>query len=718
VSAGPWRRRLPVVTSIALVAVGALLAVLGAVPEGPSPTAAVPDPAGAAAAPGATTERDGERPRERGRGAVLGLASQTPWVAPDGEFQLRLSVDPTVVTPDLEVVVAVHGEVASRGRLRFQATLEDRLLGPALPGATTRAPLTELTRDATGAVIVRLGVQSQPGDPDRIVLRQSGVYPVRVELQRAGDPVAGFTTHLVRTSAGDFPPLAVAWVQPVDAPGAVQPDGSFAVDAGGLGDLGDLVDALSESPPGLPLVLAPEPALLDALAVAGEDDLLDGLRALAAGRQLLTGPYADVDLATLLRAGLLDEVASHLELGAGTIAAVLGVARPDGRTWLADDHLDAQGVSALSRLGIDRLAIPDAALSPVDLQVTLTRPFQVEGRLGRGLEAVVLDAGLQRHFTGDDDPVLRAHHLLADMAMLYFDQPGMRRGVVVAAPRDWEVSPTFLRAALAGLQGPVLRPVSLDELFEEIEPAAGEDGSLVRRLEPREAPRLGINPAEVTRARAALTGFGSMLEPDNPMPAALERQLLMATAAGLTAPERAAYLRGVTEAIQVEVDHIQVPDERTFTLSAREGTIPVTLRNRAGYPVRVTIHLESDKLEFRGRGRAAEVAAVGSDGEPVAAETAGERSRVLVIPDLLLDEVNTTIELDVLARGPGTFNVRAVVTSPDRWLEVSESRLTVRSTAASGVGVVLSAGAALFLVVWWGSHFRTVRRDRRLVQAT
>jgi hypothetical protein len=45
---------------------------------------------------------------------------------------------------------------------------------------------------------------------------------------------------------------------------------------------------------------------------------------------------------------------------------------------------------------------------------------------------------------------------------------------------------------------------------------------------------------------------------------------------------------------------------------------------------------------------------------------------------------------------------------------LAQSRLTVRSTAISGVGTALSIGALLFLLVWWANHLRG-HRSRRLV---
>jgi hypothetical protein len=48
---------------------------------------------------------------------------------------------------------------------------------------------------------------------------------------------------------------------------------------------------------------------------------------------------------------------------------------------------------------------------------------------------------------------------------------------------------------------------------------------------------------------------------------------------------------------------------------------------------------------------------------------------------------------------------------------VSRTLVQVRSTFVSGVGVVLSFGAGLFLLLWWARNWRTVRRARRLVAA-
>jgi hypothetical protein len=50
------------------------------------------------------------------------------------------------------------------------------------------------------------------------------------------------------------------------------------------------------------------------------------------------------------------------------------------------------------------------------------------------------------------------------------------------------------------------------------------------------------------------------------------------------------------------------------------------------------------------------------------------------------------------------------VTSIDGELVIQSTRVRVRSTFVSGVGVFLTVGAGVFLAVWWLTHFRRRRR--------
>jgi hypothetical protein len=365
--------------------------------------------------------------------------------------------------------------------------------------------------------------------------------------------------------------------------------------------------------------------------------------------------------------------------------------RPDGRTYISAEPMTAGGLDRLREVGIDQVVFEEAELEPLVRDITLTSPFVVETAEGRRVAAAAADAALSAHFD-TDDPVLGAHQLLADLSVLFFDSPGVaQRGVVVLPPADWPPSDAFLDVLLEGLsQATILRPAVLDELLEDVATATTPEGEpLVRALVPVQAGSLSAIADPVRLVRLRMTGYRSMLPPEEEVYPQLEKRLLAAQAAGLSGDRRAAYLQGINRAIDEDIGLIEAPGRQSVTLTAREGVIPLTFRNATGRPVVVTVRLESDKLEF-------------PEGE----------SQTFTLADR-----STTARFEVLARTSGAFPLRVTVTSPECCLELTRTRFTVRSTAVSGVGVFLSIGAALFLLVWWLSHFRSVRRSRRLVEA-
>jgi hypothetical protein len=118
--------------------------------------------------------------------------------------------------------------------------------------------------------------------------------------------------------------------------------------------------------------------------------------------------------------------------------------------------------------------------------------------------------------------------------------------------------------------------------------------------------------------------------------------------------------------------------------------VSLTFRLTTGYPVLLDLFLQGARLEFPGY----------EDGH---------------IP-LTLTEETTRVPVNVRTRGSGDSALDVTLQTPDGGLVVGRTRVTVRSTAFSGVGVVLSVGAGTFLALWWGRHILTARRGRRRPQ--
>jgi hypothetical protein len=611
----------------------------------------------------------------------LRLASQTPWVEADAPFELRVVA---TASPDLTLGVVVHRPVTSRSQ--FARTLEGDSLGgrllPAVPVA-----LAGLDRDPAGAYRVQVPTDRLP----------DGVLPVVIELRDGQSVVDRLVTHLLHVgNTGEAPPLAVAWVQHLGTGPALQADGNVDIDDSELADLADVATTLAASD--VPLSLAPTPETLDALAVDGGDTVLADLVSAATDRQVLAGTYVDVDVEGVLAAGIPEELAAQRTRGSDVLTAAVG-RRIDPRAWSASRPLGPDGIGALRGLGVDRLVVPEAGLAPLNLDLTLTRPFLLDDGRGGAIDAAAADPDLAAHADERDDPVLAAHHLLADLAVLWGDQPGRQRGVVVQPATGRLPRNEFLATALAGIaSSPILEGVTLDGLFERVPPTSGaNDEPLVRTLVDEGLPAptdLRPEARALADLRRDIRGYVGMVGDGAPDLDLLARLALVGLSDDLDRAGRLARLDGGRALIEARIRLVGIVDQGGFRLTAREGTIPLTLVNGMGHPVRVAVTLRSDRLDF-------------PDDEP------GPDTERRI--DVVLDRENTSVPVEVRARTTGAFPVDITLTSPDGSLVVAQSRLTVRSTGASGVGVILSTAAAAFLAIWWASHWRTTRRAKRLI---
>ena len=627
--------------------------------------------------------------RAAGPTGTIRLVSQTGWVPLGGDFTLRLAA--TTKTPDdLEIAVTVYPAVATRSD--FNESLLNRVRGSAV--SVMSQPLSDLTPDQSGAVAITLRIQDpgQPRDPGRIRLRGAGVYPVAVELRGVGggNRVDHFTTHLVNLpDAVSGPKLATAVVLPIAAPPALQKDGSRRVTAAWSSATRAIVDA-TQAYADVPVTLVPQPETLQALAASGrpEDrETVAGVGRLAETHQILAAPY--VRLAEPAYAGGFEsEETAQRRRGAEVVTQLLGVA-PTAATVVVDDGLDDAAANRLLNAQVQRAVVRERALAPITRRTTLTQPFQLRGRNGRRLSAAVADDGLAAHFDDDRPASLAAHQLLADLAVLYFDSPGLVRGAIVLPPPGWHASAEFLAPLLDGLRNnPVLGTVDASGLFAGVPAAGGATrGSILQRdAAPSTSSASNALPAtELRRARRELAGLTTLTTADNPAIVALDERVLAAQSADLRSRDRTDAATAAEKAIRAQLNGIRVPPNQSITLTARRGEIPVTVLRDVPYAVRVVVQLTSDKLQF-----------------PTGSSAMLDLSRR-----------NTTARFTVQARGSGTFPLEVTLRSPDGRLVLSSGRFTIRSRAASGVGVILSVSALCFLIVWWGRHIVTVRRTRR-----
>lgn len=639
----------------------------------------------------ATTARPQVTPVETG--AELRLDRQTAWVDPGATFVARLHVEGDV--PD-GATITTTVRAATGSRSAFAQQVQGNTLGDEVA-----PPVTQAVADADDPTVdVRVATDGSagPGDVDA-ELSGAGVYPVEVRLAGpGGEELDRLVTHLVRLPAAESeaPPLRLALVVPIDGGPGIRPNGERRVDRDGGRRVRLLLDALSTHPD-VAATVVPTP---ETVVSASGTPRIARFRRAVADRQVVASQYVPVEVAAWVAADLEDDLARQTTAGEQALAEHL-VERPDRRTAVAAPTLTPEALTRLEELGTDQVVVPGEALAPLDADqfpTTLAQPFGLQDSQGRPVRAVAADPGLAAHVDGaDDDAVLAASNLLADLAVLWLDQPTQERGVSLVLPRTWEPTEAFLDTLFTALAQPsVVRAVSVDDLLAEVAPATAggaddPDGEpLVRALAPTTTVSLGSYPDALRLTRLTVEGFASFAGRDNPVVGSMQRRLLVSGSADLARDQRKAYLDAVSRQITRATESVVAPRSGNVTLTSRDGRIPLNLSNENLYDVTVRLRFQSDKLTF-------------PDGDTVIVHL--EASTV------------TSLDVDVRARSSGTFPLRLTITSPDEIVLVSRSRFTVRSTAVSGVGLFLSVGAGLFLALWWASHFRKVRRARGLVAA-
>ena len=124
------------------------------------------------------------------------------------------------------------------------------------------------------------------------------------------------------------------------------------------------------------------------------------------------------------------------------------------------------------------------------------------------------------------------------------------------------------------------------------------------------------------------------------------------------------------------------PEEQSVRLTSRQAEIPFTIENQLDNPANVSIHLKSD-----GRIRFPE----------------GETVNTTLLPG------NNRISLLVEARTSGDSLIEIRVYSPDEnnLIELESTRILIRTTKLSGVGVFLLIIALGVIAFWWFRSNRT-----------
>ena len=366
------------------------------------------------------------------------------------------------------------------------------------------------------------------------------------------------------------------------------------------------------------------------------------------------------------------------------------------------------GSRTLTALSYRRIVVQESALQPEAGADSKTLPVLVDAAAidnsdGVPVPGMVLDSALEDHFVrklsdrrpGADD-VLRAQHLIADLAMIQAVQTAGSHGAAVLVPDS--TSQATLAEVLAGLEAKeIIEPVTLSTLFNL--PLASSGGIALVRAPKTVGGTLPTKATtEVNRILTRLDGYRSAFQGPAVDADDLEKRLLIAVATvpadRATAPGSsfAAVVQRIEEEANARIGTIHLSPTDIVTLTARQQEVPIPIINDSGQPTTVVLEVSSDNVSLDGS-----VADPNRPGQLLV-------RRTIVIQSRIHQE-----QIQVTTRGPGSFSMLLRLTTPSG-LALTNVRYTLRSTAVGGLGKILTIGALLVLGAWW---IRTILRTRR-----
>jgi hypothetical protein len=585
-------------------------------------------------------------PAARAAGTT-GSASSQPAVSSQPAASVVIdSVSPQVAKPNSTVTVSgtvtntSHGSVpdvsvvlrSSASALASRDDLASYARGSLAADTPVGTPVTVARSLAAGTTAhwkLSLSVRS-------IGINQFGVYPLAVQAQDA----AGVTVGIQRTflpywpgasAAGVSKPLRIAWIWPLINPPqqgicTALTSNSLAASLAPGGRLATLLNVGSSYATRADLTWSVDPGLLSSVstmtrsyrvgaatdcdggvshrASTAATQWLSGVRAVAAGQQMFTTPYDDIDVAALTHQGLDTDLRTAYGQAGSTASALLGDSyQSTSIAWPADGLADSSVLGNLAVNGISTTVLASsempatgAVFTPDDAVTSTPTPA------GTTMKVLLADSTLTSVLGSPTSSAGSAfavsQQFLAETAMIEAEDPQAARSVVVAPPREWDPSPALADDLLGETTStPWLSPDTLSGLAS----SAARTSQAQRQAPPdnqvSSSELTGTYLKKVGGLDAGLRSYQSIL-------AKPQAKYLSQLSGGVAATESSAW-RGSPAARKAgaamlsrvsgylsDVDRkVQIINSGRATLVGSSGSLPVSIEN--GLPVAIQVRLQA-----------------------------------------------------------------------------------------------------------------------------
>lgn len=594
----------------------------------------------------------GSQPVEA-QSSQLRLIAQTPYVPADGSLGLVLGwAGP--VGPDIIVSAQIFGAITDEASISAAPTTDTLNRYPS-PQAEPLSISTLIGDD--GLVRFDIPVRSFSAADDRVLISEPGVYPVVVEVRTLDGPISSVRTHLIRlpTETAEIVSLPTNVVLNVSS-------------ADGL-ELREVIPIL-ERHPSMPVLVVLEEGVIPQLET--DPELSEAFRIALAGRTTTAVPDLDLDPSALAEIGqgqlyqaALDNTKNRLiELGFSVDETILPL----------DTGLTRTGARMLSDLGIEIV---------IEFAVSSTSGGSVE--VGEGLRVLTIDQRrtLQMRSSDDNDAVLRAHQLLAALAVR---QQNDRSPIVIGGDELRSVDIDALEVLLGALEQPGLVEAV------DVNTATGSGSAIPLRVVERPEQDLGFVEEDLDELLAAMDTYRDFYVAGGISPDLFDDGVIASLTRALNQDERAREIGRLQALVDEQLNVISMPDGQSITLAARTASVPLAVSNDGLGTRQVLLRFESDRIGVEGGDRIVQLATGQS-----------------------------TIEVEVEAKSLGLSPLAVEVWTSDGTRQLAETQYRVRSTAIPGLGYLLSGTALVFLIAWWLlsiSRSRSAHHDTAAQQAS
>lgn len=435
-------------------------------------------------------------------------------------------------------------------------------------------------------------------------------------------------------------------------------------------------------------------------------------------------PYADANIAALIRANLADDLHRAFTQGRAVTRKILGPkavpsgsGRTDPSSLISAAAWPANGMASYSMLenlaaadGIKTVVLSSAAMPPrQQLPYTPSAVTHTPNGVGGQMRVLLADSNLTQ-ILGRAGAARTAatqfsvkQFFLAETAMLASQRPHLSRAIVVTPPRRWNPPASMASGLLSETtHAPWLSPTSAGSLAADRHASgqAARQQPIYRGRNHFSRSFTGaINAAN--RGIALIQGLRATPSPQlNSAIAGVESSVWRQTRRGRR-PARDV-LNRISVYVTNQINGVSILGDGRTTLGGQKGSVPVSLFNRLAYPVRVRIRLFIDQTA----GREFTVLPGSLPGVRMVSPNVAV-TKVIEVPK----ESQVTTKLGVKMTGVGSTQIEMkLLTARGQPLPGRQATMTVKTTHFGTLAlVILAAALAIFMITSAG---RAVRRGR------